>query len=114
MDKKFVKAQTIGVNCTENDPVDVRCGGPEYLGFDFHVKSEEVEEMKIFIATALNAFDLPLINITVSKTFDLDSEYIWTKEKIVEEMSKESEFIRMENYRKILKNNRTSSRTYKI
>ena len=32
----------IVVDCERNDPVDIRCGGPDYLGFDFYVKDEEV------------------------------------------------------------------------
>ena len=37
MEKELVKCTEIGVDCVENDPVDIRCGGPEYLGFDFFV-----------------------------------------------------------------------------
>ena len=38
MEKKLIKCSRIGVDCVANDPVDIRCGGPEYLGFDFNVK----------------------------------------------------------------------------
>ena len=35
----------INIDCTINDPVDVRCGGPEYLGFDFNVRKEDSKEI---------------------------------------------------------------------
>ena len=45
MEKKLIKCSRIGVDCVANDPVDIRCGGPEYLGFDFNVREEETEDM---------------------------------------------------------------------
>ena len=33
-----IKCRKISVDSVYNDPVDIRCGGPEYLGFDFFVK----------------------------------------------------------------------------
>lgn len=37
----------ICVDCVKNDPVDISCGGPDYLGFDFYVQKDKVKEMKI-------------------------------------------------------------------
>ena len=49
MEGNMIDIVRIGVDCTINDPVDVRCGGPEYLGFDFNVRKEDSKEMLNFI-----------------------------------------------------------------
>ena len=49
MDNNLIRCSQISVDCVANDPVDIRCGGPEYLGFDFNVRVEQTEEMKKFI-----------------------------------------------------------------
>ena len=43
MSEDLIKCTKICVNCVPNDPVDIRCGGPNYLGFDFFVREEETE-----------------------------------------------------------------------
>ena len=42
-----IKCKKISVDSVYNDPVDIRCGGPEYLGFDFYVKEEEVKDLEL-------------------------------------------------------------------
>ena len=61
MDNNLIRCSQISVDCVANDPVDIRCGGPEYLGFDFNVRVEQTEEMKKFIAVTLEIFEIPLI-----------------------------------------------------
>lgn len=36
--KNLVRCSQISVDCMANDPMDIRLGGPEYLGFDFLLK----------------------------------------------------------------------------
>ena len=71
----------IVVNCEENDIVDIKCGGPRYLGFDFIVNDNEVEEMTNFIKDTLKENNTPLISIYSTET---TSTNLWTKEKIKE------------------------------
>lgn len=37
----LIRCSKISVDCVSNDPVDIRCGGPEFLGFDFLCKRRE-------------------------------------------------------------------------
>lgn len=90
MNNNLVKCSRISVDCVANDPVDVRCGGPAYLGFDFNVKTEKTEEMKTFIDLTLKNFKIPLEKMYVSETVDAKEENVWTKEKIVESISNEA------------------------
>ena len=84
MDKEILNCSKISVDCVYNDPVDIRCGGPEILGFDFFVKGNETESMIIFIKKALNEANIPLISIgVVEKNIFLRENQVWTKEKIV-------------------------------
>ena len=59
--KNKVNCTNICVECVANDPVDIRCGGPKYLGFDFPVKDTELEEMK----SALNILKTKIIKTGV-------------------------------------------------
>ena len=94
--EKIIRCTRIGVDCVANDPVDVRCGGPEYLGFDFNVKKEQTEEMKKFIREALNSFSVPVAAIYSCGEIDLDEEKVWTKERIVESISKDANYLKSE------------------
>lgn len=68
------------VDCERNDPVDIRCGGPQILGFDFFVKDENVDEMISFIKEQLKLNHLPLMAITT--VFAPTEAKLWTKEMI--------------------------------
>ena len=103
MEKKLIKCSIIGVDCVENDPVDIRCGGPEFLGFDFNVKEEETEEMKKFITVTLETLEVPLTNLYVRGTKELEEKDVWNKKRIVEEIQKDASYLKSEasrNYRR--------------
>ncbi|MEG1892738.1 MAG: hypothetical protein RR189_02445 [Bacilli bacterium] len=44
MEDKMIEVSKIGVDCVQNDPVDVSCNRSQYLGFDFFAKKEEVSK----------------------------------------------------------------------
>ena len=103
MENKRIKCSIIGVDCVTNDPVDIRCGGPEYLGFDFNVREEETEEMKKFITITLETFKIPLANLYVSSTKELEEKDVWDKKRIVEAIQKDASYLKSEalrNYRR--------------
>ena len=92
----LIRCSQINVDCVVNDPVDVRCGGPAYLGFDFNVKEEQTEEMKKFIALTLEKFEVPLENMYVSGSIDLNEKDVWTKERILQAVGADAEFLKSE------------------
>ena len=55
----------IVVDCEYNDPVDIRCGGPRILGFDFYVNDESVDNIITHIKQELHHFGRPMMNISV-------------------------------------------------
>lgn len=83
MDNGLVRCKRINVDCVENDPVDIRCGGPQFLGFDFNVKEEESEEMQKLISATLEIFKIPLRAIYENETIEVSGNDVWTKEEIV-------------------------------
>ena len=106
MNSNLVKCTRISVDCVTNDPVDIRCGGPEYLGFDFNVRKKDAEEMKKFIIVTLSSFEIPIKNLYFSGTINLNEENIWTKERIVKAIKKDAEFLKhnaKRNYPRTLK-----------
>ena len=103
MENKLIKCSKISVDCVANDPVDIRAGGPYYLGFDFNVKEEETEEMKKFIAVTLETFEIPLINLYTSGNNLIEEKQVWDKKRIVEEIQKDANYLKHEasrNYRR--------------
>lgn len=98
----LISCSKICVDCVPNDPVDIRCGGPDYLGFDFFVKEELTEEIKKFISITLETLDVPLTRMYISEKIKLIEKDIWTKERIVETIKKEASYLQSEarrNYR---------------
>lgn len=92
----LIRCSQISVDCVANDPVDIRCGGPYYLGFDFNVREEQTEEMKKFITVTLKSLEVPLINLYVSGTIDLNEKDVWSKERIVKAVKDDAEYLQSE------------------
>ena len=66
------------VNCKPNDRVDISCGGPGVLGFDFYIDvDEDVEKMKKWLENEIKKNDLPLMGILVEEI--TDDKNPWTK-----------------------------------
>lgn len=92
----IVRCAQICVDCVANDPVDIRCGGPEYLGFDFFVREEQAEEMKDFVLATLQNFMVPLKEIYISGSLPLDEEHVWDEKRIFEVIGAEAEYLQGE------------------
>lgn len=96
MNNNLINCSKICVDCVVNDPVDIRCGGPQYLGFDFFVKEELADDMQKFISTALETLDVPLTRMYVSRNATLSEKDVWTKEMILEIIKKEAPYLQRE------------------
>ena len=93
---ELVQCSIISVDCVPNDPVDIRCGGPVFLGFDFAVKEDETQEMMNLITECLNNNDVPLSNIGISSKVSKPANKVWTKETIEKEIIKDAKYLRSE------------------
>ena len=76
--------------------VDIRCGGPLFLGFDFYVRYEDTEEMLRFIEEAIKEFDIPLINLSQGEKIMVEKKNVFTKARIVAFIKKDSEYLKEE------------------
>jgi hypothetical protein len=94
--EKIISCTSISVDCVANDPVDINCGGPAYLGFDFSVNKEQVEEMKNYIIETLNSFEVPISAIYSCGEYYLNEEKVWTKERILEAINKDADYLKSE------------------
>ena len=81
-DEKKVLCTCIMVDCVRNDKQDIKCGGPQFLGYDFYVRIEETKEIITFIKKTMNELGVPLINIRLQKDVMKKESSIWTKERI--------------------------------
>ena len=99
MEGKTFKGIKIAVDCIKNDPVDVRCGGPRMLGYDFIVREEEKDEMMKFIKETIEEFGLPLESIYVWGEGDYPIDSLWTKERVIAEIPKYHNMIISESRR---------------
>lgn len=97
----------LAVDCVNNDPVDIRCGGPKYLGFDFFVRPEKKVEMSDFIQKALDLYRIPLMKISEVGEYELPRNCEWSRLAILTEIDKDSERLIAESQRSY---NKTASK----
>ena len=87
---KAYEAKHYSVNCKPNDSVDIKCGGPPILGFDFYVDSTKSEKIVItHIKKELKKNNLPLMSIRVVENNRL-VKTLWTNKMISEAIKKYS------------------------
>jgi hypothetical protein len=82
--KKLIKVKRITVDCVQNDSVDIRCGGPAMLGFDFFIDADENPEDYVeHIKKKLKEHNVPCLYVDVSRgeTEVLQSS-VWSKRRI--------------------------------
>jgi hypothetical protein len=88
---KAFKARHYSVDCRRNDPVDIKAGGPAYIGFDFFVDADKnVKKVKEKIEQILKRHKMPLISIGSAR--ECLVETLWTDkmiEKCIKDHSKE-------------------------
>lgn len=71
------------IDCMKNDPVDIRCGGPAILGYDFGVSPDEDEKEIIeFLKLCIKKYERPFMRISVSNRENFPVKHLWTKEKM--------------------------------
>lgn len=77
------EANVFSVSCEHNDSVDIHCGGPAILGYDFGVSpDEDKEEIKLFLRETVKKYKQPFMGVSVYKQPNFPIESLWTKEKM--------------------------------
>ena len=99
MNKDLIRCAVISVDCVQNDPVDIRCGGPLYLGFDFYVYKDEKEEMQNLIVSTLEEYHVPIIKINSANEIEIPLKKLWNKERIIMEIEKDATYLCEQNNR---------------
>lgn len=76
----------ITVNCEPNNIVDIKAGGPDWLGFDFYINDNDNQDDYIsFIKDEIKKNNLPLDSIYAnkcSKPFGMYADAAWHKKMI--------------------------------
>ncbi|MBQ8522784.1 MAG: hypothetical protein IJ458_03905 [Clostridia bacterium] len=74
----------ISIDCQLNDSVDIQCGGPEYLGYDFYVKQVEVDKMISFIKKTFDKLSVPIVALYCDRNtlYKKESNKVWTEDRI--------------------------------
>ena len=88
-----IRCAKIGVDCTKNDPVDIKAGGPEWLGFDFFVKAQDAADIMEYISSVLASLNIPEKSIYISDFYNLSETAVWTKEKITEYITNDANYL---------------------
>lgn len=77
------------IDCERNDWEDIKCGGPQYLGFEFKVSDcEDDKELEAWLRKTLKMYGHNIISIRIYKI----DEDIWSREKM-EECIKHTNFL---------------------
>lgn len=90
-----IKCSKISVDCIKNDPVDVRAGGADILGYDFFVEAKDAERLTTVIEKAIKELSLPLMGISIQEKgrLQLSEEQVWREERILKCIVDESAVI---------------------
>lgn len=96
MSNTNIKASKISVDVCRNDPVDIKAGGTEWLGFDFFVDEKSSNDMIKFIKVSLEHLSIPLASIGVVETLMMAKDKTWGKERILEVINREAEYLKHE------------------
>ena len=95
MKKKTIEvceAVVISVSCKQNDSVDIRCGGPAILGYDFGVSPDDnINELKKLIEGWCRKYRRGFIGISTNTNDEFPVKHLWSLERI-EECIKENGF----------------------
>ena len=78
-------AVSVVVDTRENDPVDVRCGGPQYLGFDFTVQADQANAIAVRVRTELDTARVKYIRVHTTQEFETQDR-CWDLCEIIEEI----------------------------
>lgn len=85
MEETLVKVGKISVDCEKKNYCNNEYQGRCYRGFDFNVRVEELEELKIFIREELKNIGLPVMSIYSINTGNyIPERQVSTKQKIKE------------------------------
>ncbi len=92
---KKITCSKISVDCIKNDPVDVKAGGAEILGYDFFVEENDAERLVSLINTTINDLSLPLMGISILEKgkLTLSEDQVWRDERIVQCIIDDSDVI---------------------
>lgn len=93
---EYVSTDKISVDVCRNDPVDIRAGGPEWLGFDFFVEKDSSEEMIKFIKVSLEHLGLPVASIGVVDSQVMSKKDIWDRTRILEALNNQADYLKHE------------------
>lgn len=92
--KKVVhtEGREVEVDVKENDSVDIRCGGPRTLGYDWFVAADENKKsLEKFIRAELEKNGVPCMGIYIR-----DKEFrpgkIWTRAMIAKNIKEDHDF----------------------
>jgi len=83
------KAIHISVDCEHNDRVDIRCGGPPILGFDFYVPADvDLVDYIKHIKACLRKNGRPCLGVSHKETTVKASQKLWSKKRIAASITK--------------------------
>ncbi len=99
MSKNKVDCVKISVDCTENDPVDIKAGGPEILGYDFFVRESEAEEKMAFIRAVISELNIPLKSVYIAEFIQLSEDQLWSNERIRASIQRDAQMLIEESQR---------------
>ena len=88
-----INCSKICVDCVPNDIIDIRCGGPVFLGFDFYVPVKDTLQMIEFIKITLEELHIPLIEIYLAGEELVSSKNVFTKNMIVKNILKDKDYL---------------------
>ncbi len=92
------QVRKVSINVCANDRQDIKCGGPSFLGFDFHIDADEAPaKLRKFLEKELTKRKLPAGSIQIDAPEWVESEAkCWSREEISTCIKGEADYLRGE------------------
>ena len=96
MDYDIVFCLKLSVDCVANDPIEIKNGGPDMIGFDFFVEENAYNDMLNYVVSVLDEFDVPFKTIYSCGKYRLSQDEVWNKDMIRNCIVNEADMIKNE------------------
>lgn len=82
-----MKVRNVSISVAHNDRVDIKCGGPTYLGFDFVIESKTPKYWRTFFNKMKNLRpDFPFFSMNISRPYEREESPKWDEKSIEKEI----------------------------
>lgn len=89
------------VDSCDNDPVAIKWGGPEYIGFNFNIRPRDLNRVCDLIFEITSSISVPCRRILYDDGGYVDEEEICSDDQIIEEIYEKGPYLQQKDKREL-------------